>query len=524
MAHPIEPILLAFTARYGELSEQLVLLVLQYLDNGMTAVQAVNKALTVVDAPTEVQKAIEKTITASAAVGAGVESIPLLPALTYAWDPSGMKLSQKLHSAAAEMRRKIIDTIETQQKLNKGAIEVARELYDGYNSGKRVIYPQKIPQYLDKIYAYARRSDLSTREQEVMLRLVRRAQQQTEKMGTNGAPNQALKTAYKQLLQSVDKSISLSLEKVVRTAIEEKSRYVAERIARTESARAWADAFLARYDADDSVAAYQWKLSSRHPVFDICDMYAKANLWGLGPGVFPKDKVPVLPAHPHCLCHLALVYPSEIADKVEKNRIKQGGDEWLEKKTHAERCEVLGINGAHAWESGSDWRRYMRGRSSKNTRSRINVKSFQKFLKNSTINTGARILNPDTWEAMLEAEKKYEDIRKNTEDVEKISIHTGYGYDDILKIKKYLFLDKHQLGDNRYDRFDADYAIAESWKRLTEGKSIQRHDLVLLRHEILEKQLMDVGLSQDEAHREASRQFDYNKEVKRYYADLKANQ
>lgn len=95
-----------------------------------------------------------------------LKKILLLPALTYAWDPSGMKLSEKLHSDSVEMRRKIINTIETQQKLNKGAIEVARELYDGYNSGKRVIYTQRLPQYLDKIYAYARRSDLSTREQE----------------------------------------------------------------------------------------------------------------------------------------------------------------------------------------------------------------------------------------------------------------------------------------------------------------------------------------------------------------------
>lgn len=159
----------------------------------------------------------------STAAGAGVETIPLLPALTYAWDPSGMKLSEKLHSASVEMRRKIIATIETQQKLNKGAIEVARELYEGYNSGKRVIYTQRLPQYLDKIYAYARQSDLSTREQETMLRLGRKAQKQTEKMGANGAPNQALETAYKQLLQTVDKSISMSLEKAVKTAIEEKA-------------------------------------------------------------------------------------------------------------------------------------------------------------------------------------------------------------------------------------------------------------------------------------------------------------
>ena len=83
-------------------------------------------------------------------------------------------------------------------------------------------------------------------------------------------------------------------------------------------------------------------------------------------------------AHPHCLCHLALVYPSEIEGKTAKDRIKAGGDEWLEKKTYAERCEVLGIKGANTWEKGGDWRRYMRGWSSKNAKSRLTVEMMRR--------------------------------------------------------------------------------------------------------------------------------------------------
>lgn len=82
-----------------------------------------------------------------------------------------------------------------------------------------------------------------------------------------------------------------------------------------------------------------------------------------------------MPAHPHCLCHLALVYPSEIEGKTAKDRIKAGGDEWLEKKSHAERCEVLGIKGANTWEKGGDWRRYMRGWSTDKMMRRLAVRS-----------------------------------------------------------------------------------------------------------------------------------------------------
>ena len=43
------------------------------------------------------------------------------------------------------------------------------------------------------------------------------------------------------------------------------------------------------------------------------DEYATVDAYGLGPGIFPKDKAPELPAHPHCLCHYEKVYASELS-------------------------------------------------------------------------------------------------------------------------------------------------------------------------------------------------------------------
>lgn len=106
-------------------------------------------------------------------------------------------------------------------------------------------------------------------------------------------------------------------QRALQNAIQEKSRYVAERIARTEGARARYDAFIANCEEDEDVVAYKWKLGSRHPAEDICDMYANADLYGLGKGVFPKDKVIPQPAHPHCLCHYAPVYWGEIRQRPE---------------------------------------------------------------------------------------------------------------------------------------------------------------------------------------------------------------
>jgi galactose mutarotase-like enzyme len=57
---------------------------------------------------------------------------------------------------------------------------------------------------------------------------------------------------------------------------------------------------------------------------------------------------------------------------------------------------------------------------------------------------------------------------------------------------------------------DEDYDIAESVRRLREGKVIQKHDLLLIKHEALEYDLMNKeGLSYTEAHAIANKSFNY---------------
>jgi hypothetical protein len=289
------------------------------------------------------------------------KTISLLPsALEKAWDESGMTLSEKLHGADKEMRDRIVQTIREQLKLNRHAMTAARELYDGYNSGKAVTRRQSIPKYLQKVIDFARRSDLTKEDEAYLLRMVRRAQRQVDKLAADGAPNRALKSAYSELLTAVSERSEKAMQRAVHTAIEEKSRYIAERIARTEAARAWADGFVERYGHNESVVAYQWKLSSRHPKFDICNLYADANLWGLGKGIFPKEETPNLPVHPHCLCHLAPVFSSELEGKTAKNRIEGGGREYLNQLSHRERMQLMGVEGARDFEKGADWRRFAR--------------------------------------------------------------------------------------------------------------------------------------------------------------------
>ena len=85
---------------------------------------------------------------------------------------------------------------------------------------------------------------------------------------------------------------------------------------------------------------------------DICDMYAEADLYGLGKGVFPKDAAPVNPAHPHCLCHYAPVYRSELEGKKRSNNVEENGRAWLEKQPLHIRQAILGVKGEQEWQAG----------------------------------------------------------------------------------------------------------------------------------------------------------------------------
>lgn len=86
-----------------------------------------------------------------------------------------------------------------------------------------------------------------------------------------------------------------------------------------------------------------------------------------------------------------------------------------------------------------------------------------------------------------------------TTDVKKIAKTTGHTEGEIQLIKNYIFIDEHDLGESGIKRFEPDYMMGESWRRLMEGKP-EPHDLTLINHEIMERKLINRGLSQEEAH------------------------
>ena len=99
------------------------------------------------------------------------------------------------------------------------------------------------------------------------------------------------------------------------------------------------------------------------------------------------------------------------------------------------------------------------------------------------------------------AQLYYEEVRNRSGDVESIAKNTGFSVEDVQKIKEHVFLNYYDLDEKEPTRFHPDYDMAVSWQRLTDGKSIQEMDIVLLKHELMEYNIMKTeGVKYREAH------------------------
>lgn len=137
-------------------------------------------------------------------------------------------------------------------------------------------------------------------------------------------------------------------------------------------------------------------------------------------------------------------------------------------------------------------------------------------------------LNPFTKEAGIYAEKEYKRIRSMSRDCLYVSRNTNIPYEVVSLIKGYMFDNQHFLSSTQmYGRFDADFSIAQFWSRLsnrTTNKHIQPHDIILLKHEWCEIQfILNHNLSQQEAHYEACKRFNYPVASAEYYRRLGFN-
>ena len=112
----------------------------------------------------------------------------------------------------------------------------------------------------------------------------------------------------------------------------------ARRVMRTEINRAHGEAYQAAAFDHPDVIGTRFLLSPNHPRTDICDMHARVNRYGLGPGVYPKDRNP-WPAHPNTLSFTEVVFEDEVTEEDRKG--KENRIDWLKKQTASVQESVL---------------------------------------------------------------------------------------------------------------------------------------------------------------------------------------
>lgn len=324
---------------------------------GTTATKAVQASLR--GLPADMLDALKPGLFQAACSGYGIwpEMVAKPEAVTSTltetpWTADKMKLSERLHGTSSKMRDAIVGEIKTAMRQNDSWRATAKKLYDGYGA-KTTINPADLPQFMAKLVDSARHAaamgHLDKKAELAYQREVRKAGKLIAKLDKGGTTS-GLRAGYSQLLQATNDITEERLQKAIMVATEERARYYADRIARTETARSWFDGFLAQHADDEDVIGYQWVLGSNHPYADLCDMHSKADFYGMGPGAYPKTKIPVYPAHPHCRCHLSPIYEDEAPEPKEYD--PAAGDRYLRDASPKTRKAILGVAGEKAWAAG----------------------------------------------------------------------------------------------------------------------------------------------------------------------------
>ena len=241
--------------------------------------------------------------------------------------PSKSKLSSMLHRNAKRVASYVAQLFKSHSKAKEAMMNIARKLYDGYgfHSTEMIDAKKELPLYLKQYLAKQSNQ--------------RALQRQISKLKTK-----PLRIAYKQLAKAAEKMNNEAMHRAAKVALEEKSRYYANRIAVTESQRAKNLARAKEYLEDDEIEFVKYRMSSKHPMMDICDYYANLDV-GYGKGIVPKEQMVSLPLHPHCMCRY---------DPYYREVKKRTPNRWIESQPiHTQRQVLGGYAQWKKWKEGT---------------------------------------------------------------------------------------------------------------------------------------------------------------------------
>jgi len=221
------------------------------------------------------------------------------------WSQEGLNLSQTIHKNINKLKTGIAGVL----KENLGASVNWQKSAQGIYKLKDI--KAELPKYIDDLVKAGKKSLQDPSLISDYKKKLKKAQKQINKLANLGYKNPRLKKAYQNIITQVEKGSLAGLDKAVDRSIKAKTKYFAERIARTEIASAYGNAVVYNAQKDKKIVAVKSVLSARHKKPDICDLHAGINL-GMGKGIYPKNKVPRYPYHPQCMCNLIPITKAQV--------------------------------------------------------------------------------------------------------------------------------------------------------------------------------------------------------------------
>lgn len=109
-----------------------------------------------------------------------------------------------------------------------------------------------------------------------------------------------VRSATQRMVEELRGATEEQIGEIVDRWVLDRARHQARVIARHETVEAYRESYRESLAQTRGVVGVRWTLSSRHPHADECDVYANQDLYGLGPGGYPMDRIPPTP-HPMCI-------------------------------------------------------------------------------------------------------------------------------------------------------------------------------------------------------------------------------
>ena len=345
----VEKLLRKFGITFDKEARKFIDLIVEKITNGKSIVNAVEEATKESNFHNNLKVELIATILLCSAIGYNSEEgIDKETLLKSDWFGTGYTLEEKLNSLGLSIKSDIVQSIQSGILLVNSVLDLVKK--------KSITIAQVEKAILNLNYLTKTENDETVDEAKgYLLELRKQLDGVVEETEIDLLPPMVFK-----LLQMIDNlmdalmlsAISISVFNAVAYTI--RNLYI--RLVNTEANRAWYEGFVKTQVQKKDVFGVRWKLSPlhyRYP-YDICDINAGANI-GYGVGVYPKNKVPRFPAHPHCMCRLEVV-------KTAKGKYnKEGVNKYIDKLTNDKLTKVFKKDNLKIYKETGDWEKTIRG-------------------------------------------------------------------------------------------------------------------------------------------------------------------